>query len=70
MKGYSFSIIQLYSGYDFDVSKEANERSLKDPIWKDAIGEYLIREGWVLDTSFSPNVLQHRLAYAQLSAFL
>jgi hypothetical protein len=44
---------------------------MTDSSWKNAIGEFLIREGWFTDSdSFGSNVSKHREAYAQLSAFI
>ncbi len=44
---------------------------MADAHWKDAIGEFLIREGWFTDSaSFGSEVSKHREAYAQLSTFL
>ena len=42
-----------------------------DSHWKDAIGEYLIREGWSMESEcFGTAVSKHREAYAQLSSFM
>lgn len=59
------TVEKLYTGYNFEESS-ANEKFL----WKRAIFENLIREGFIFNSFSLEGAESHRKAYAQLSEFI
>ena len=59
------TVEKLYTGYSFEESS-INEKS----IWKRAIFENLIREGFIFSSSSLEGAESHRKAYSQLSEFI
>ena len=62
-------IEKIYSGYNFEGDDFAAKKFVS-AIWKSAIFETLLREGFTLNSSFQQVTENHSKAYAQLSEFI
>lgn len=62
------TVEKLYSGYNFGESFKSDD--LRSNLWKSAIFETLIREGYSFNSSCLEGAENHGQAYAQLSEFI
>lgn len=62
------TVEKLYSGYNFGESFKSED--LRSNLWKSAIFETLIREGYSFNSSCLEGAESHGKAYAQLSEFI
>ena len=62
------TVEKLYSGYNFEDNSKSEKFNMD--VWKSAIFETLIREGFTYNTSCLDGAESHGKAYAQLSEFI
>jgi len=62
------TVERLYSGYNFEDNSKSEKFNMD--LWKSAIFETLIREGYTFNPSCLDGAESHGKAYAQLSEFI